>query len=102
MALTGIVVGLIGLVRLWQRKPSTLALLFAVGTMSFAGLVGFTAETWFDWFGRYRGDGQILIGYLVFGAGAFLGAIIMVVLAALVAVLRPKTAATVATPDHEL
>jgi ammonia channel protein AmtB len=79
----------VGLVNLWRRREPVLI------ALSTAGLVGlticaFTAEIWFGWFGFARGDGQVFIGYYLFGLIA-LGVSALAVLGALIVLaLRPR------------
>jgi len=90
LALIGAVAGCTGLARLWQGQAAFSALVLGIGAMFGAGLVGFTAEYWFDWSGRSRGDGQVFIGYFLFGGAAWLGALVLAVSAAIVVAIRPK------------
>jgi hypothetical protein len=78
-----------GLVSLWRRRGAH------VLTLSIAALVAlticaFSADIWFDWFGFARGDGEIFIGYYLFGLFAVGAAALALAAALIVIALRPR------------
>ncbi len=90
IALSGIVAGVAGLVRLWLRQSAASLLGGAIGLLLLACAVAFTAEYWFDLLGFSRGDGQVFIGYFMVGGMAFLAIPTLGLAAAIVMAIRPK------------
>ena len=86
----GVVAGLAGLVRLWGRQPAATLIGGAIGLLLLACVIAFTAELWFELLGFSRGDGQVFIGYFMFGGMAFLAMPAMGLMAAIVIAIRPK------------
>ena len=79
----------VGLVHLWRhREPVLLA--GSVGALILVSICAFTADIWFGWFGFGRGDGQIFIGYDLFGLLALGAVTLALLLAVIVLVLRPR------------
>ena len=90
LILLAAVSALAGLVGLWQRRDWVLLRASIIG-LALLGVCAFTADIWFDWLGLSGGDGQIFIGYYLFGAGAFGIAALVLVAIPVVLALRPKT-----------
>lgn len=90
IAFAGILAGVAGLVRLWSRQPAALLMGGAIGLLLLACVIAFTAEIWFELLGYSRGDGQVFIGYFMFGGIAFIAIPALGLLAALVIAIRPK------------
>ena len=62
----------------------------AIGLLTLACLAGIFTEVWFDLLGYNRGDGWILLGYMVIGGAALLTTPVLGVVAFIVAHTRPK------------
>ena len=80
-----------GLVNLWRRQGA-LVLALSIASLLLVTTLAFSADVWFDWFGFNRGDGQIFIGYYLFGLIALGAAALAFVAALIVAGLRPRVA----------
>ena len=92
LAFAGSVGSLAGLVALWRRRDPIL-LKISILALGAAGVAAFTAEIWYRWFGFSRGDGQVFIGYYLFGMGAFAIAGFALIAIPIVLALRPKKVA---------
>ena len=89
-ALAGAVMLLIGLTEVWSGRWRTLWMALAYAALFAIACV--TAELWFPLFGMNRGDGFILIGYMIFGGAVFVATVVALILAPLVAALGRRRA----------
>ena len=81
------VLGLAGLFAMW-RHGSARPFLGALIGLGGCIITALTADIWFPLLGMNRGDGQVFIGYFLFGAGAFATMILLALLAIPVVAFR--------------